>query len=328
MENKLISILVPIYNVESFVERCVRSLFEQSYSNIEYIFVDDASPDNSVEVIKKVLEDYPDRKKSVMFAKHEINKGPSSARNTALDVSSGEYIFFIDSDDYLEKDAIKELYAAAIVSKSDIVLCDIKNIYADNIEVVEKIALPDTLREYLSMILMRRTYLCVWGKLYKRKLFENIRFIDGVTLGDDYAVLPRIVYSASSVEKVNLPLYNYLRYNMNSCTKRMSKKSIDDAYVVREKLIEFFSQIPDANEYTEILAKSMLYFKVHMIKACGSSMSLVKQIARKWGNEGNEYIRILPLKDRLVLILLSAEMWWLLSLYLRIGLSLMKVNRY
>jgi len=100
---KLVSVIVPIYNVEGYIEKCVRTLFEQTYQNIEYIFVDDCSPDNSVNILEIVLEEYPDRKNQVHIVRHEINKGSASSRNTGLDLVNGEYIMFADSDDYTDE---------------------------------------------------------------------------------------------------------------------------------------------------------------------------------------------------------------------------------
>ena len=102
-----ISILVPIYGVEHYIERCARSLFEQTYPDIEYVFVDDCSSDQSIAVLEKVMEDYPLRKPHVKIIHHERNKGLSAARNTALEASAGDYVMHVDSDDYIEKTLIK-----------------------------------------------------------------------------------------------------------------------------------------------------------------------------------------------------------------------------
>lgn len=105
----LVSILIPVYGVEKYIERCARSLFEQTYDNLEYIFVDDCSPDNSIAILKKVLEDYPERKAQVRIIRHERNKGLSAARNTATDAAMGDYIFYLDSDDEITRDCIEIL---------------------------------------------------------------------------------------------------------------------------------------------------------------------------------------------------------------------------
>lgn len=105
MEYK-VSVIIPVYKVEKFVERCVRSLMEQTMDGIEYIFVDDASPDDSILILHKVLVDYPERSERVKILVHSENKGLPAARNTGLAVAKGEYVFHCDSDDFVEKDLL------------------------------------------------------------------------------------------------------------------------------------------------------------------------------------------------------------------------------
>ncbi len=101
--NEKVSIIVPIYNVEKYIERCAVSLFEQDFEDIEYIFVNDCTPDNSVEILEKVIEKYPNRKSHLKIVHHKENKGLGSARNTGLEQATGNYILHIDSDDWCEK---------------------------------------------------------------------------------------------------------------------------------------------------------------------------------------------------------------------------------
>ena len=98
-----VSILVPIYGVERFIERCARSLFEQTYPNIEYVFVNDCTADRSVEILKELVEDYPGRKDAVKIISHEKNRGLAAARNTALENATGVFICHVDSDDWVPK---------------------------------------------------------------------------------------------------------------------------------------------------------------------------------------------------------------------------------
>ena len=104
-----VSVLVPVYGVERYIERCARSLFEQTYPNLEYVFVNDCTPDGSVVVLKRLMEEYPERKPFVRIINHERNRGISATRNTALDYASGEFVSFVDSDDWLESNAIELL---------------------------------------------------------------------------------------------------------------------------------------------------------------------------------------------------------------------------
>ena len=105
----MISILVPIYSVEQYIERCAKSLFEQTYTDIEYIFVNDCSPDRSIDILKETILKYPKRKNYVKIINHDVNRGLSAARNTAVENAIGDFILHVDSDDYLEMDAIEKL---------------------------------------------------------------------------------------------------------------------------------------------------------------------------------------------------------------------------
>ena len=117
----LVSILVPVYGVEKYIERCARSLFEQTYNNLEYIFVDDCTPDNSIAILKRVMEEYPMRKGQVRILRHERNRGIAAARNTALDAAQGSFLSHVDSDDYLARDAIRLLVNKQVETGADIV---------------------------------------------------------------------------------------------------------------------------------------------------------------------------------------------------------------
>lgn len=105
----LVSVLVPIYQTEDFMERCARSVFEQTYKNLEYVFVDDGSTDNSICTLQRVLDDYPERKSHCKIIKHLQNKGLAAARNTAIANCHGDFVCHVDSDDWIEPYAIQSL---------------------------------------------------------------------------------------------------------------------------------------------------------------------------------------------------------------------------
>ena len=119
-----VSILIPVYKVEKYIERCARSVFEQTFGDLEIIFVDDCSPDNSITILKRVLEDYPDRKKQTRIIRHKKNEGLSGARNTAIKAATGDYIYFLDSDDEISKDCIQELIGPLKKTHYDFVIGD------------------------------------------------------------------------------------------------------------------------------------------------------------------------------------------------------------
>lgn len=109
--NNKVSILVPIYGVEKYIEKCAHSLFRQTYSNIEYVFMNDCTPDYSMQVLQGVLAAYPERKDAVKIVEHSCNKGLSSARNIAFEASTGDYVMHVDSDDFLDVNAVEAVCA-------------------------------------------------------------------------------------------------------------------------------------------------------------------------------------------------------------------------
>ena len=116
-----VSVLVPIYGVEHYIERCARSLFEQTYPNLEYVFVNDCTPDRSVDILKQVMESYPNRVDAVKVINHNTNRGIAAARNTLIDNAVGDYVCYVDSDDWLELDAIEKLVKKLMESGAEIV---------------------------------------------------------------------------------------------------------------------------------------------------------------------------------------------------------------
>ena len=177
-----VSIIVPIYNAEKYIEKCSRSLFEQTFQSIEYIFVNDCSSDNSINVIKEILNDYPNRKEQCIFIELAKNSGPASARNIGLKESRGKYIYFCDADDWTNTQLIEKLYNTAICHHSDIVVCDYYMVYNDKKKyshaenwASEKI---NTLRNYI-----KKGYNVVWNLFVRSNIYKayNIRFIEGYT---------------------------------------------------------------------------------------------------------------------------------------------------
>ena len=206
-----VSVLVPVYGVDRFIERCARSLFEQTYGNLEYIFVDDCSPDNSMAILKRVMEDYPERKDQVRILRHERNRGLAAARNTALDAANGLFVTHVDSDDYLDRDAIRLLVekqeetGADIVSGNYCVITDkgIRNAilpeYKDNHEFL------------LKTFDLRKGIRTIWGHLFKLSLYNDyhIRVKEGVNVGEDWQQIPLLAYYAKTTSKIDSFVYYY-----------------------------------------------------------------------------------------------------------------------
>ena len=138
MDTELISVIIPVYKVEKYIERCITSVKKQSYFNIEIILVDDGSPDNCGIICDKYAE--TDSRIKVI---HKKNGGLSDARNAGLDIATGQYICFIDSDDYIEKDTLKDMYNNIVMTRADITICNYYTVDSEGNKQWESENIPD-----------------------------------------------------------------------------------------------------------------------------------------------------------------------------------------
>ena len=264
----LISICIPVYGVERYIEKCCHSLFGQSYSNIEYIFVDDCTPDNSIGIIERVLTDYPKRKGQVKIIHHEENKGLSSARNTAISAVTGQYLMHVDSDDYLDLNVVESLVGKVKETNADVVLYDMRYIYADRQYTVHQF-IPATKEECVKNTLIYKMRVCVWGGLYLSSLFKDcgVKFIEGLNFGEDYVVKPRILYYAHKIVHCEGCYYNYVQYNTSSYTLSYRSKNIDDLIKAISILDDFFKGREDYELYQQALVMAHLLVKSKLLVA-------------------------------------------------------------
>ena len=218
-----VSVLVPVYGVERYIERCARSLFEQSYPNLEFVFVDDCSPDRSMAILSRVLKDYPGRADAVQFVRHSSNKGLSGSRNTALDHATGEFVCVVDSDDWLEPDGISALVNEQMRANADIVSGNAYIHYENRIEELrgEKYQNKNQmLVQQLKDTWTMNTF--IWGRIYRRSLFEDhhIRCKEGFNYAEDRYQVVRLSYYAETFAFIDGFVYNYEKRNESSITKQ------------------------------------------------------------------------------------------------------------
>lgn len=218
----LVSVLVPIYGVEQYIERCARSLFEQTYPNIEFVFVNDCTRDRSIEILLQVLKDYPHRAEMVKLISHDCNRGIASTRNTAMNNATGEFVSYVDSDDWLEPNAIELLVKRQIETRADIVS---GNMYIHSHEGVIEFVQPkyDNKEQMLLMQFPPTHDHDLFRRIIRRSLYEDnsIRCIDGCDMGEDRYLMVQLCYLAKEISTTNDFVYNYNTYNSNSYTHQI-----------------------------------------------------------------------------------------------------------
>ena len=300
-----VSLLVPVYGVEKYIEKCARSLFEQTYREIEYIFVDDCTPDNSIAILESVVERYPARRSQVKIVHHEKNRGLSAARNTAIEQATGDYIMHVDSDDYLELDAVEKAVKKAIEDNADMVIFDMNYVFTDAV-IRGYAGVSNSRLEYMHRIIRRDSAVCIWGGLYRRSLYEDndVWAIEGLNYGEDYVTKPRLVYYAQKITYLSEPLYNYVQYNSSSYTQNITRKSIKDILRGCEILESFFSKLHDeAVRFDTIESELKIRNKVFLLEYCDKN-------DRKYVNS------LFPeMKSKMASMALKHKVVWWLSRY-------------
>lgn len=219
-----VTIAVPVYGVEKYIKRCARSLFEQTYNNIEYTFVDDYSPDNSIGVLEEVIKDYPHRASHVRIIRHAHNRGLAAARNTAVENCQTEFLMHVDSDDWLERDAVEKLVREQQKGNYDIVTGNAIIHHSDRKEELRHIKPID--KESLIMEFIKPSIShVIWGRLIRKSLYgdNEIHAMEGVNIGEDHQVIPRLYYYAKNFSFVDDCIYNYECSNQNSYMKQTNQ---------------------------------------------------------------------------------------------------------
>lgn len=277
----IISIIIPVYNVAEYLEKCVSSLLNQTYKNIEIILVDDGSPDNSGDICDRLADN-----DSRIVVIHKENGGVSSARNAALDIMKGEYVTFVDGDDYVADDFIECMYNAIITNNADIATCghyrvefngSIKSIYELSDD-PDYVICKSGLESLTDMFYGKTCSASSGSKLYNRKLFENLRF-PGYVMGEDTYVVYHAFSQAKQIAHTNKPLYYYVQHSSSVTNSKTNYIKFYDYVRLYDHIIEVDKNL-DNKTYFASLANRLIEnnFWVYMkLRNCPNMYSQEKQ---------------------------------------------------
>lgn len=247
--NPLISIIIPVYNVEQYLSKCLESIIKQTYNNIEIILIDDGSSDNS----KKICDEYL-QKDSRIVVIHKDNEGVSIARNTGLDIAKGEYISFIDADDYIDQDMYEFLLNNLIENNADISSCGYNKVFEDRIEKgigSDSNLLLDNVDAVKETIKKRNLFPSVWAKLYKKDCIGDIRFNPSIKLSEDYLFCFETACRCQKYFHSKQSKYNYVMRE-SSALHTIRYINYDDFKVSQFILKQVERKYPELLGYAEI----------------------------------------------------------------------------
>lgn len=246
----LISVIVPVYNVEKYVEECIESILNQTLKNIEIIIVNDGSTDKSNELVNNLAN--KDNRITVI---NQSNKGLSMARNVGVDLAKGEYVSFIDSDDWIEKSMLEEMYKSAKNNNCDIVQCQIKNI-KNNIPTRKLLDKSDIKKYIKRQLIAGKLSTYAWDKIYKRKfLKDNNLYFENKPRFEDWYFIMKAVSKMSRFMAIDNQFYNY-RTNEGSLSKRYYNNYEDLIIELQEKKYEYMKAWEISSKEDEL--KSLL----------------------------------------------------------------------
>ena len=221
-----ISILMPIYKVEQYIEKTLDSIFTQTYPYLDYVFVNDCSPDKSILVLKDTIKKHHIEADRYTIIDHVQNEGIAVSRADCIAYAKGDYVFFVDSDDWIERNTVEHLVAATKDGKIDIVGCDYMKEYLSGESTYHHENYSDSCRENLIRCLNYDISTVLWKLLIKRCLFEYFP-ISHINIGEDYIISIKLYYYAESFVSLPQAFYHYVQYNGNRLSFQ-KQRSIDD----------------------------------------------------------------------------------------------------
>lgn len=274
MERVKISVIIPVYNVEKYIRECVESVLNQTFKDIEIIAVNDGTKDNSIKIIEEYLSD--GRLKII----NKENGGLSSARNEGMKVARGEYIYFIDSDDFIEKDVLEVLYKNLESEKLDIVFSNF-SFYNDKTKKEKKAKFTFPFEEKINKgyyFLYNGEEINVWNRLYRKEFLEkyNFKFIEGIIYEDqDFGF--KTILLAENIKYIENYGYKYRVGREGSIMSSQKKeKSLKSVQILKKELKNFFSNI-QLNEFQKI----RVYFKLLSLEFWEKELKNEKIIAEE-----------------------------------------------
>lgn len=314
MEDIKVSVIVPIYNVEKFISRCVASLMTQTLKRVEFIFVNDATPDRSMEMLHSVMKHYQERIKFVTIIESEKNEGLPAARNKGLWIAKGEYIFHCDSDDYVEPDMLEKLYDAAVKEDADIVWCDWFLSMTQGERYMHQPCFTNQIDAVKAMLSGSMKF-NVWNKLVKRSLYieNNIEFPTGYGMGEDMTMIMLFI-NAEKIAYLPIAFYHYVKTNTTAFSKTYSEQHLKELHYNVNRLENCIRE-KFGNTFDEYIAYMKLEAKFPFLL---SENATKLYLWRDWYPEANRYImnnRDISFRNRFLQWCAWKNQLWIVRLY-------------
>lgn len=315
--NYKVSILIPVYNNEAVVERCLCSVFEQQLDKIEYVIIDDHSTDGSLALCRDVANRYPDRKQHTTLIANKQNEGIATVRQMLIDNAHGEYIYFVDSDDWIEPYAASLMYEKAKAEDADIVGSNFCMNTRDSERIVEQLYPADN-KTCLNLFLRMDIKPVLWIFIFRRQLFSayHITFAPDINIMEDYIAGTKLLFHANRVAHINLPAYHYFIGN------NFYSRDAATYFMVAEKAIRLaenylclhgnYSDFKDSLMQRKLILKSKFLFE-NLALDSHRYFNTFPEANGSWRR-----ISIFPLRQKMLMLLAEMRFHWIFTILRKI----------
>ena len=260
-----VTVIITVYNCEKYIEACACSLFKQTLDNIEYIFVNDDTPDNSIKILKDVVNDYPHRKSGIKIINLKKNGGVSNARRIGIENATGDYIIHTDSDDWVDNDMFEQLYHKAKETDADIVGCNFRHEFSD-LQYDFHQQYVDTMEENIRRLINGKIFPSLCTSLTRRSLIteNDITFPIGLNMGEDLFFNLQLYLHAQKIVSMDWAPYNYRHTEDSSCVQR-TKRSVDSDIKIAGLIETFMKEHGLYNQYAKEIEFRKFFSKLPLL---------------------------------------------------------------
>ena len=309
-----VSVIVPVYNVENYIERCATCLFKQTLDDVEYIFIDDCSPDRSIELLRNIILQFPNRSGSVRIVKMPTNSRQAAVRSYGMQLATGDYVIHCDSDDWVDLDYYEKMYAEAIRCDADVVFAPIVDEYVNSSVLRKMEPLPNNGKDLVSSWYRTNTAMYSWNKLVKRTIYteNNILPFEGINMWEDNGLMLRVLYYANRVSSVTGTAYHYNHTNMAATTAGYGRSAVDQMLKCADLLGKFFVEKSDAKDYVKTANAVKYLAKLNLITTEYKGIREFKQTYPE-SDEAVNYISLnaFSTKGKIRFLFVKYHMAWL-----------------
>ncbi len=310
--NSKVSIIVPFYNVSAYFERCILSLFHQTLNDIEYIFINDGSSDNSEQILRITLKEFPHKISQVKILNNTQNEGIIAARIRGIKIASSEYVLMIDADDYIDNEMVESLYGKALSEKADVVISDIYIEYGYKTELFTNLIDDDKTNNIKSLITNGTISASLCSKLFSKELLDLVaqKLPTSLNYGEDKLTFFYILFFANKVVKLNQAFYHYIQYNSSSVTKTISKIHFENIIDFWKYCENFIKEHLIYADYEDLIAQSKIHEKAQLMIST-NSMSLREEYRDMFGDIDKAYIKHLKFGEKMMLFFVKFKLFYL-----------------